>query len=505
MGDVQCDIEEALPAHTGRSGKIFHRSAKRGKSGVINVTTKNPVRTVCLDLSRNVKNTADSAQRRFATVIKKTTPTDAQRNPSYERPTCARNETESTECHRKRVRHEETREASPNPKRSRSRSSTSSSSSSTESEPEHDGSSNRIGTRPQPTLPPPPPPPPPQRRRRKPRPFRSRSYRKPGGGSTETPRQRTAYDNRGSLYGLESRAAVLRRTHGTTETRCSEYIRFTTAITNQREYLLDLFVKGSSRLVFIDALTDDSVCLGYAVTSCNNICEGVGIPYDTATRGHVVTSAVLYNRKRTVVHGSAIDPWDIARFVVANTDFPVLIGCDFEKLLSSDANRRLLNDLVYLKNPESGPETCTWCTHRACYIEATQKVLFCDRHAKVFRGKLQLFKPTFVTVDVCTDGIQMHMLLYGSEDSDPLRSSRWVPLAHRIVTGSMTPNNRYGEGRQYGEHLAGIMDIAKSLRLDWQNDDCRDPLNAVKTLQNVCLTNSWEWTLGSMVKYEMVL
>lgn len=283
-------------------------------------------------------------------------------------------------------------------------------------------------------------------------------------------------------------------------------MRFATSITNQREYLLDLFVKGSSRLVFIDALTDDSVCLGYAVTSCNNICEGVGMPYDTANRGNVMTSAVLYNRKRAIVHGSTVNPRDITRFAVANTDFPVLIGCDFdEKLLSLDANRRLLNDLVYLKNLESGSETCIWCTHRACYIEATRKVLFCDSHAKAFGGELQLFKPTFVTVDVCNGGIQMHMLLYDSEVSDPLLSSRWAPLAHRIVTDSMQPNDQYGDGRQYREHLAGIMDMAKSLRLDWENADHRDPLNAVKTLQNVCLTNPWEWTLGSMGKYGMVV
>lgn len=256
-----------------------------------------------------------------------------------------------------------------------------------------------------------------------------------------------------------------------------------------REYILKLLLKCSPRLVFVHAMIQNELCLEFALASANNMCEGLGLSFNMTTR---TPGSVFRKSKMEHVSRARVNPDDIINFMIAHVDYPVLVGCDFDDLLSLDGRtNKLLNDYCYLTN---GAEisVCYKCKDRTSYISENRKLPLCSFHAKSYRGRLQMFQPLFVSVGAYSDGIQLYVLMYNcdSNESDPLLSAVWVPLAYRITKRFMA--------RKSIKHADILMDMAYAQEMDWRSSSSKDPLNVVKTLQNLCLAEPDEWKIGKL-------
>lgn len=264
-----------------------------------------------------------------------------------------------------------------------------------------------------------------------------------------------------------------------------------------RRYLLYLISGESERLVFLNADVEDGICTGFAVASANTMYEGVGTAYDLAAQqSAAVTASKRCRRRRLHPRRAAVDPQDITRFLVAHVDFPVLIGSDYEDLLAlGGCANGLLNRICHTTYlTDEAVCRCSLCKIRACYVSVSTKTPFCHRHAKVYDGALQLYLPVFVAVRVHRERIYLYMLTYDSEASDPLVDAVWTPLAFRSIRN--VPVTRRGQEGC----TETLMDIANSQHLEWRRGDRNDPLNVVRTLQNLCVSNPEEW--GEFEKVE---
>lgn len=264
-----------------------------------------------------------------------------------------------------------------------------------------------------------------------------------------------------------------------------------------RDYVMDLISIGSNRLVFLNAAIEDGrVCTGFALASANNMYEGVGIAYDLALQQNAITSlARRIGTKRLYPRGSRIDPQEITKFLVAHVDFPVLVAIDYEHLLPLDGYTvGLLNRLCHLNKLTAGSTCCcSLCSDRACYVSASTKTPYCHRHAKVHDGTLQLYLPVFVSVRPHRKHIRMSILTYDAEESNPLATAQFTPLAYRPIKDSTVTRGQ----RRYNTTSERLMNIAYHERLEWRSGDYDNPLNRAKTLQNLCVLNPYDWKRGN--------
>lgn len=271
------------------------------------------------------------------------------------------------------------------------------------------------------------------------------------------------------------------------------YHRIPESIVCYENYLLKLISNCSPRLTFIHANVKNGICSGFAITSLNNMYEGVGVAYDLTKRKNLNSSERLVDdhrpRTRRWLPNAMVNPEDITRFLASNVDFPVVVGCEYDNLLSLDGSKkRLLDDYCHLTNLRPGSVTsyCYYCKRRASYVSARYKTPLCSLHANTFEGRLQLYQPSFVAIEGQVNRLKMYTLLYDPSKRDPLLSAQWILLASRRLRNCDSP------GKTFTTQTGHLKDIAHSLGWEWRSDlDMEDdPLNVVKTLQNMCLVNS---------------
>lgn len=245
----------------------------------------------------------------------------------------------------------------------------------------------------------------------------------------------------------------------------------------------------SNRILVINALVEGGICYGFAAASSNKLCEGFGWPYDLIDDKHVKPIHRLDARKNWLC--SYVDPGDLVHFAVMNTDVPVLIGCDFDKLVSSDdGSKRFLNHCCRIKGLEpeqlmttNGKAVCFQCYPReerqAVYsTKESLPRLLCQYHARTsaYKNDLQLYIPAILSLNANEE--KMWLSVFTKRQ---YRGNNWIPLVYcKLRKRPIVPDVKDFLDSEL------LMGIARDFRMEWRNGNHLDPANVVRTIQNLC-------------------